>query len=297
MADSGPPSSQETLAARIGGTILLAVIAVPFGHEAARRLLDGDYASGVLALVIAVVLAVAAIFWATNTSVRQRFGSIATDPKWWIATLLVLLLYFGISHIQLNHGEGKPGPAGPKGDQGAQGPQGASGPQGPQGVPGAQAPADPHITAAYWYRVQLDKLKELSSQYNGFTEAELNNLASNRGPITYRMQISPAGIEKEIKDVVKSDFGSDLDFNRHPQFDNNRFYPLPQADNITKDFDREEYRRLSDQYGQSKSLINSVINVYTERLRAEDAAISSAIQQMQKPPCRYQDGQFICLPR
>jgi hypothetical protein len=70
---------------------------------------------------------VVAIIWATKERARQTLAMAATDARWWIATLLVLLLYFGISHIQLGE-KGNPGPPGPAGSQGIPGPQGPPGP-------------------------------------------------------------------------------------------------------------------------------------------------------------------------
>jgi hypothetical protein len=131
---SEPPigETDQSVAARIGVTILLLVFAVPFGHECARRFLDGDYLSAGIAFIIAVPLAVSAIIWAANSSLRARFSQFATNPWSWLAALSVLLLYFALPHIQF-------------GREGPKGLPGAIGPQGPPGRPGQSAAADPRV--------------------------------------------------------------------------------------------------------------------------------------------------------
>ena len=123
-------------------------------------------------------------------------------------------------------------------EPGAQGPQGPAGAQGPPGMP------DEHIATAYWYRVELDKYSELFAKWNNVTENQLKNYSENRGPIPYSDDNNLGGIENSIKEMVRKDFpGIELDFSRHPQFDANRFYPVPKVDKIVKDYDKEEYRR------------------------------------------------------
>jgi hypothetical protein len=123
MAEPDISASEQTLPARIIGTVLLLVFAVPFGHEGAKRFLDGEYITSAIAFIVAVILAMAAITWVSSSSIRARFLRIAVDPRWWIVILSVILLYFGASHVQTGK-EGKVGPAGPQGIQGPPGPPG-----------------------------------------------------------------------------------------------------------------------------------------------------------------------------
>ena len=73
-------------------------------------------------------------------------------------------------------------------------------------------------------------------------------------------------IEANIKDMVRRDFGIELDLSRHPQFDANRFYPAPKVDQIVKDYDQEEYRRLYDQYSQTKYTLTQVVSAYNQQI-------------------------------
>lgn len=128
--------TEQTLGARIGGTILLLIFAVPFGHEGAKRLLDGERLTGAFAFFIAVVLGVTAIVWVTSATVRARFAKMVVDPRYWFAVLSAVILYFGASHINF----GREGP------QGATGPKGEQGPAGLQGPSGTTQTTDPRVT-------------------------------------------------------------------------------------------------------------------------------------------------------
>jgi hypothetical protein len=121
---SEPPSeATKSLAGRIGGTILLAIFAVPFAHEGARRAFDGEYLKAGVAFSVAISLAVIAWVWATSSRMRAQFGRFAVNPWSWFAVLSTVLLYFAVSYMQF----GKEGPQGPRGERGEQGPPGPAG--------------------------------------------------------------------------------------------------------------------------------------------------------------------------
>jgi hypothetical protein len=116
--------AEESVAGRIGGTILLSIFAIPFANEGARRPLDSEYLSASIAFLIAITLAVTAVVWLTNSRIRARFGRFAANPWSWFAVMSIVLLYFVVSHMQF----GKEGPQGPRGERGEQGPPGPAGP-------------------------------------------------------------------------------------------------------------------------------------------------------------------------
>jgi hypothetical protein len=105
---------------RTGGTIFLAILAIPFASEGAKRVIDHEYFNAGFCFFIAVPLAVAAIVWLYGGKTTHiRFRRMATDPRWWISILLVILLYFGASHIQFGK-EGTRGEQGPLGSPGTE---------------------------------------------------------------------------------------------------------------------------------------------------------------------------------
>ena len=146
---------------------------------------------------------------------------------------------------------------------------------------------DEHIATAYWYRVELDKYSKLFAKWNNVTENQLKNYSENRGPIPYSDDNNLGGIENSIKEMVRKDFpGIELDFSRHPQFDANRFYPVPKVDKIVKDYDKDEYRRLYDQYSQTKYTLNQITGLYGQQISRQEDYI---IKHIQRPSdCRYQ---------
>jgi hypothetical protein len=103
------------------------------------------------------------------------------------------------------------------------------------------------------------------------------------------------GIEGNIKDMVRKDFSIELDFSRHPRFDANSFYSAPKVDQISKDSDKQEYRRLYDQYSQTKYTLNQVVGAYKQQISMQEDCI---ITNIQKPTnCYYQrtgNGNFGC---
>ena len=286
------PPEQSSLAARIGGTILLAIIGVPFGHEAAHRLLDGDYLSGLLALFIAVSLTVAAIIWVSNASIRRRFGNIAIDPRWWIATLLVLLVYFGASHIQF----------GKEGQQGLRGEKGEKGDVGPRGLPGATPPQIDQVAIALaqsrWLTDKVATLRQLSKEYCDDTTHYLNYLSGskiligNGAAIALNDTTSQIGkIEQTYIESAK-DLGQNVIFTLHPNFNENHFRrPSPpqysiecqdevwKADQIQDNASREDYVRYYDQYARSKEVMAKVIFGYEAKERDANNIINRIAQE------------------
>ena len=150
---------------------------------------------------------------------------------------------------------------------------------------------DVHVAAAYWYRTQLNKLNELFARWEQTTQRELQNYIENIGPV--RAGIDPASLEAQIKGIVQRDTGVELDFSRHPKFDQNRFYPAPQVEQITNDYNKEEYRRLYDQYETTKYTIYAVINMYEVLTAEQEDFIKKAVPTRKN--CVYQkNGNFTC---
>jgi hypothetical protein len=108
--------------------------------------------------------------------------------------------------------------------------------------------------------------------------------------------IDSSGIENIIREMVRNDFSQELDFSRHQKFDENPFYPAPKVDQILKDSDKVDYRRLSDQHAEAKYTLNQVVQAYREQISIQDQ--NYIIKSVQKPTnCHYQrtgPGNFGC---
>jgi len=196
---------------------------------------------------------------------------------------ITLAAILGASTIALFIWAGQPiaGPVGPRG------PQGSAGVQGPPGPP------DVHVATAYWYRIELDKLNKLIVRWDSVTKNVLNHFLENHGVMPYSSDTDLNTIEANIKDMVQKDFTIDLDFARHPKFDANPFYDAPKVDQITKDADKEEYRRLYDQYSVTRYTLDQVTNAYEAQISTQEDFI---IQHIQRPShCYYtKNGNFGC---
>jgi hypothetical protein len=149
------------------------------------------------------------------------------------------------------------------------------------------------VATAYWYRVELNKLRELFGRWDVVTQNELKNYLENRGTIPYSDDNNVNNIEANIKGLVHNDLGIELDFSRHPRFDANGFYPAPSVDQIIKDYDKQEYRRLYDQYSVTKYTLNQVVSAYESQISSQEDYI---IKHIEKPNgCYYsQNGNFGC---
>jgi hypothetical protein len=176
--------------------------------------------------------------------------------------------------------------------------QGPAGPPGVQGIPGPSGPPgvpDARLATAYWYRNELNIMRDLVARWEISTNKELASYRDNRG-LPYQddnINESVPNIEAHIKDMVKRDFNIELDLSRHPRFDDNRYYSLSDIDKINSDFDKEEYRRRSDQYFTTKNTINQVVEAYKNYVNEQDDYIKK--QAKQPSHCNYQkNGNFTC---
>jgi hypothetical protein len=160
---------------------------------------------------------------------------------------------------------------------------------------GQPQPLDVHLATAYWYRNDLEKINNLIAEWDRMTKKTLENYLANRGEIPYSPDIDLGGIEANIKELVRNDFLIELDFSRHPKFDANSFYSAPNVDQISKDSDKQDYRRLYDQYSQAKYTINQVVEAYKLQISMQNDYI---IENIKKPNnCFYQregPGNFGC---
>lgn len=96
---------ERNLATKIASTVFLALLAIPFAHEGAKRILDGDYLYGGIAFIVAFVsAAVVFLLWIGKDRLLEKFQllRVTADARWWVAMSFVLLLYFGWSH-QIGH--------------------------------------------------------------------------------------------------------------------------------------------------------------------------------------------------
>lgn len=280
MAEPDIGASEQTLAARIIGTVLLLVFAVPFGNEGARRFLDGEYVTSGFAFFFAVILAVSSVTWATSRSVRAKFSQMAVDPRWWIAILAVILLYFGASHIQTGK-EGKVGPPGPVGAQGAPGPPGPAAPFNQTALTTLRALVD-----LYNLEPDMKKLEDLRAQYKEAYNNHLEAIKTFRQDQTvqkYGDGISSAfgdvgRIQQQIKDIIKRDLHMEITFDKHPKFDRNPFYQNAEADKASTQFNQEEYRRFSGEYQTSEQALDDVVGKLKQRIDGDRYNLSMFAQ-------------------
>jgi hypothetical protein len=84
---------------------------------------------------------------------------------------------------------------------------------------------------------------------------------------------SAAAIEHRIKEMVKQDLGEDLDFNKHPQFDNNHhFMDVPAGTPARLE---EVYNRYYDQYSTSKITIGQLPDRYRNAWGKYEAVLNN----------------------
>jgi hypothetical protein len=91
------------------------------------------------------------------------------------------------------------------------------------------------------------------------------------------------GIEASIREMVHKDFAIELDFSRHPKFDANPFYAAPNVDQISKDSDKVDYRRLSDQYAEAKYTLDQVVEAYKQQIAMQEDSKSLPIAIINEP--------------
>lgn len=130
------------------------------------------------------------------------------------------------------------------------------------------------------------------AKWDNVTQATLNNYLTNRGALPYSPDNDLGTIEGNIRGIVRDDFSIELDFSRHLKFDANPFYAAPNVEKILKDSDKEEYRRLYDQYSQTKYTLQQLLSAYHFIISEQDDYIKKNVS---KPDCDYQkNGNFQC---
>jgi hypothetical protein len=278
---------------RLVGTILLAIIAVPFASEGAKRVVDHEYFNAGFCFFIAVPLATAAIIWLYGgKTAHLRFRRMATDPRWWISILLVILLYFGASHIQF----GKEGAQGEQGSQGPIGPPGTQGRQGPPGLPGPQGapgtPADPTAVNAIkalaqleWLTTKDQKIKQADDDTRASCDYLHDYYIDHKPVIRMGDQVLP---EFRLKGTVSglknlsSEIGIPLsaDPSNNPRANDNPYTPAPDDKNLNE-YEKWEYRKsyqqcqylmgimrgLSSKFEGEKNSLKQIIIEYGKKSR------------------------------
>jgi hypothetical protein len=84
MSDPELPEDRN-LSNRIASTLFLALLAIPFANEGAKRVLDGEYLYGGIAFIIAFVsAAVVFLLWLGKDQILQKFRllRVTTDARW-----------------------------------------------------------------------------------------------------------------------------------------------------------------------------------------------------------------------
>jgi hypothetical protein len=149
------------------------------------------------------------------------------------------------------------------------------------------------LSTAYWYRNDLQKLEVLVKKWNTVTTNILDTYLQNKGSLPYDPNSDVNSIEANIIQMVQQDFAIKLNLTRHSKFDANPFYAAPNVERISKDSDKEEYRRLYDQYAQTKYTLNQVLEAYHQQILVQEDYIK---QYVQKPTnCDYtENGNFRC---
>jgi hypothetical protein len=149
------------------------------------------------------------------------------------------------------------------------------------------------LSTAYWYNNDLNKFNILTENWNIVTKRTLDNLLQNKGALPYSSNTDLNTIEGNIRGLVEQDFSIELDLSRHPKFDANPFYDAPGVDRISKDMDKEQYRRLCDQYASTKYTFSQIKQAYESQISTQEDSI---IKQVRRPShCYYtKNGNFGC---
>ncbi len=97
---TGALSGEQSLPERTAVRLLLELLAAAFFGVAADRLMSTGAAAAVLPFAVGIALFFGGIFWGRFAQrLGPRFtrtaGEVATDFRWWVLALLVLLLYVG----------------------------------------------------------------------------------------------------------------------------------------------------------------------------------------------------------
>ena len=126
------------------------------------------------------------------------------------------------------------------------------------------------LSTAYWYRNDRDTLNIIITKWDTVTKHILDNYLHNGGVVPYSPDTDLNTIEANIIGIVQQDFSIKLDLARHPKFDANPFYAAPGVERISNDSDKEEYRRLYDQYTQVRYTLNQVIGTYNLQILIQE---------------------------
>lgn len=220
-----------------------------------------------------------------------------------VATVILFLIVIGLivrmpSQIGPRGEQGLKGDSGARGLQGERGPQGLVGPSGPPGPRGPSGEIDSKQTQElnalvryYWASTELAKMTELYESWKMASQAQLQAyFAANPRQVLNGMGIgsggpigSVRGLEASIKAQAKSDFGLDLNLQKHPNFDLNPYRATPRDATIKDEEMREDYRRYYDQFAQTKFEIENLLERYRSEAANNSRIILNSAHQSGRP--------------
>lgn len=178
------------------------------------------------------------------------------------------------------------GPIGPQGAQGERGPRGETGPQGPAGPPGAATLLANDLHSGFKALLKIHVLEkhlrfvdENNARFEAQYQQRLNDSKMPPSAFPFRRGMMEIPIESYlgiIKQNAKNDLGLDIEFGKHPQFDENHFYPAKGEEDIQDQRRQEDYRRINNTYENDRRKIDEVVNRYKNELNQ----LQSSIERM-----------------
>lgn len=185
---------------------------------------------------------------------------------------------------------GLAGPRGIQGERGLQGPQGLQGPPGPPG-PQGEAGGNPQTAQDVIYAVKLllrtqalasgeAEVRKAADEFEDGSKAELERTKKEPVPGPFMRYDPRRASETTIANAAKRDFGIELNFNKHPEFDDNHHLHAIGDEDITDEKIKEDYRRLSNQFSHSKMQINQIKSRYASEINDIRTKINYYIEKL-----------------
>ena len=173
------------------------------------------------------------------------------------------------------------GPPGPKGDPGIQGPPG---PPGPAGLPDERGEAAVNAIARIeWLEERHRQFENLQKQYDNSKQAQLKVIHDEMAMFAAKRHSGEDTIETTINQLVKSDFGREIDFHLHPDFTNNPIAPAPGEDGVAEQY-RGLYRRVYEEFTKATAQLRAIDTLYGTSISRLHIQILNVGKAVPNPP-------------